>query len=140
VILNTHGASVNSPEVAEDIAIIAAAAPNSPLVLLSDLDEPTEVIRAIQLGARGWSPSGIRQDAPNNTYENIPDYGHIGSSNRRRFAACTCLTLTMDFSPLSQALGIGVPERRLGVQHHNQFSFDESGFLKTPIVAACSSP
>jgi DNA-binding NarL/FixJ family response regulator len=63
VILNTHSASVNSPEVAEDIALIAAAAPNTPLVLLSDLDEPMEVIRAIHLGARGYlsTNSSIQQ-------------------------------------------------------------------------------
>ena len=54
VILNIHGASLNIPEVAEDIAVIAAAAPNTPLLLLSDLDEPREVIRAIHLGARGY--------------------------------------------------------------------------------------
>jgi hypothetical protein len=45
----------------------------------------------------------------------------------------------MYFSPLSQALSIGAPERRLGVQHHIQLNFQESGFLKTPLVAACMS-
>ena len=59
MILNTHGASVNSPEVAEDIAVIAAAAPNTPLVLLSDLDGPREVIRAIHLGVRGYLSTNV---------------------------------------------------------------------------------
>ena len=59
VILNTHGASVNSREVADDMAMIAAAVPNTPLVLVSDLDEPGEVIRAIQLGARGYLSTNL---------------------------------------------------------------------------------
>jgi hypothetical protein len=41
------------------------------------------------------------------------------------------------FFALSQALSIGVPERRLGVQNHIQLNLEESGFLKTPLVAAC---
>jgi DNA-binding NarL/FixJ family response regulator len=59
VILNIHSARASSPEVAEDIATISAATPNSPLVLLSDLDEPREVVQAIQRGARGYLSTSL---------------------------------------------------------------------------------
>jgi DNA-binding NarL/FixJ family response regulator len=59
VILNTHGASASSQEVAEDMATISAAVPSSPLILLSDLDEPREVIQAIQRGARGYLSTSL---------------------------------------------------------------------------------
>ena len=59
VILNTHGASVHSAEVAKEMAMIAEAAPGSPLVILSDLDDAAEVLLASRLGARGYLPASL---------------------------------------------------------------------------------
>src|SRR5215469_5987022 len=44
VVLNTHGASVDSAEVANEMAMIAEAAPGSPLGILLDLDVATQVL------------------------------------------------------------------------------------------------
>ena len=59
VILNTHGASIHSTEVANEMAMIAEAAPGSPLVILSDLDDAAEVLLATRLGARGYLPASL---------------------------------------------------------------------------------
>jgi DNA-binding NarL/FixJ family response regulator len=59
VVLNTHGASVDSAEVANEMAMIAEAAPGSPLVVLSDLDDATQVLLATRLGARGYLPANL---------------------------------------------------------------------------------
>ena len=57
VILNTHAASVSSPEVAREIREITEAAPEATaLIVLSDLEEAAEVHMAMQLGARGYLP------------------------------------------------------------------------------------
>jgi DNA-binding NarL/FixJ family response regulator len=59
VILHTHGASFGTAEVAEEMRAIAETAPGAPLVVMSDLDEATEVHMAMQLGARGFLPAGL---------------------------------------------------------------------------------
>ena len=59
VILNTHGESVHSTEVASEMAMITKAVPGSPLVILSDLDDATEVLLASRLGARGYLPASL---------------------------------------------------------------------------------
>jgi len=59
VILHTHGASFGTAEVAEEMRAIAETAPGAPLVVMSDLDEATEVLMAMQLGARGFLPAGL---------------------------------------------------------------------------------
>jgi len=59
VVLNTHGASVDSAEVADEMAMIAEAAPGSPLVILSDLDDATQVLLATRRGARGYLPASL---------------------------------------------------------------------------------
>ena len=59
VVLNTHGASVDSAEVATEMAMIAERAPGSPLVILSDLDDATQVLLANRLGARGYLPASL---------------------------------------------------------------------------------
>src|SRR4029077_9163593 len=46
-------------DVAGEIAMIAKAAGGSSLVIMSDLDEATEVLLAAQLGARGYLPAGL---------------------------------------------------------------------------------
>jgi DNA-binding NarL/FixJ family response regulator len=59
VILNTHGASLSTAEVADEMKAIAETAPGAPLLVMSDLDEATEVLMAMQLGARGFLPTGL---------------------------------------------------------------------------------
>jgi DNA-binding NarL/FixJ family response regulator len=59
VVLNTHGASVDSAEVANEMAMIAETAPGLPLVILSDLDDATQVLLATRLGARGYLPASL---------------------------------------------------------------------------------
>jgi DNA-binding NarL/FixJ family response regulator len=59
VVVNTHGASFDTAEVANEMATIAEAAPGSPLVVLSDLDDATQVLLATRLGARGYLPTSL---------------------------------------------------------------------------------
>jgi len=59
VLLHTHSASVKIAEITHEIAVIVEAAPSSPLVLLSDLDNAAEVAQAIQLGVRGYLPTNL---------------------------------------------------------------------------------
>ena len=58
VIFNTHGESLRNADVAGEMAMIAKAAGSS-LVIMSDLDDATEVLLAAQLGARGYLPAGL---------------------------------------------------------------------------------
>jgi DNA-binding NarL/FixJ family response regulator len=59
VIFNTHGESLRNADVAGEIAMIARAAAGSSLVIMSDLDDATEVLLAAQFGARGYLPAGL---------------------------------------------------------------------------------
>src|SRR6185369_15814486 len=59
VIFNTHGESLRNADVAGEMAMIAKAAAGSSLVIMSDLDDATEVLLAAQLGARGYLPAGL---------------------------------------------------------------------------------
>jgi DNA-binding NarL/FixJ family response regulator len=57
VILNTHGASISTAEVTDELARIAEAAPGVPLVIISDREEAAEVLLATRLGSRGYLPA-----------------------------------------------------------------------------------
>ena len=59
VILHTHGASLSTAEVADEMKAIAETAPGVPLIVMSDLDDATEVHTGIQRGARGYLPAGL---------------------------------------------------------------------------------
>jgi DNA-binding NarL/FixJ family response regulator len=59
VILQAHSASLGTAEVASEIAMIAEVAPGVPFVVMSDLEDPNEVLLAIQLGARGYLPASL---------------------------------------------------------------------------------
>ena len=50
VVLHAHSASVAAPEVTSEIAMIAEAAPGVPFVVMSDLEDATEALLAIQVG------------------------------------------------------------------------------------------
>jgi len=59
VILHTHSAGLSTAEVADEMKAIAETAPGAPLIVMSDLDDATEVHMAIQRGARGYLPAGL---------------------------------------------------------------------------------
>jgi DNA-binding NarL/FixJ family response regulator len=59
VIFNTHGDSLRNADVAGEMAMIAKATAGSALVVMSELDDATEVLLAAQLGARGYLPAGL---------------------------------------------------------------------------------
>ena len=53
VVLHAHSASVATPELASEIAMVAEEAPSVPFVVMSDLEDATEALLAIRSGARG---------------------------------------------------------------------------------------
>jgi DNA-binding NarL/FixJ family response regulator len=59
VILKTNATSIGASDVADEIAMIANVAPGLPLVIMSELEDATEVLRAIELGARGYLPASL---------------------------------------------------------------------------------
>jgi DNA-binding NarL/FixJ family response regulator len=59
VIINTHGESLCNADVVGEMAMIAKAAVGSSLVIMSDLDDATEVLLAAQFGARGYLPASL---------------------------------------------------------------------------------
>jgi len=59
VILNTNATSIGASDVADEIAMIANVAPSLPLVIMSELEDATEVLRAFELGARGYLPASL---------------------------------------------------------------------------------
>jgi DNA-binding NarL/FixJ family response regulator len=59
VIFNTHGESLRTADVAGEMAMIAKATAGSALVVMSDLNDATEVRLAAQFGARGYLPASL---------------------------------------------------------------------------------
>jgi DNA-binding NarL/FixJ family response regulator len=59
VILRTHTTSIADSNVADEIAIIGNVMPGLPLVIMSELDDATEVLLAIELGACGYLPASL---------------------------------------------------------------------------------
>jgi len=59
VILHTHGASISTAEVTDELAMIAEAAPGVPLAIISDREEVAEVLLATRLGSRGYLPATL---------------------------------------------------------------------------------
>lgn len=58
-ILNTHGAGICTPGVADEMATIAEAAPGVPLAVMSDLDDAMEISEALHRGVRGYLPGNL---------------------------------------------------------------------------------
>lgn len=58
-IVNVGGTAVGSSENQRCIKAIRALMPETPLVVISDREEPEEVLAAFQAGARGFIPSSI---------------------------------------------------------------------------------
>jgi DNA-binding NarL/FixJ family response regulator len=58
-ILNIGSSAISSPGTKQVINQIRTSAPNVPLVILSDSDDPEQVILAFKAGARGFIPIGM---------------------------------------------------------------------------------
>ena len=59
LILNTHGESMDSPEVAGEMATLAKLAPAVPILVMSERCDASEVTSAFGLGARGYLPTSL---------------------------------------------------------------------------------
>jgi DNA-binding NarL/FixJ family response regulator len=59
VILNTHGESMDNPEVAGEMAMLAQLAPAIPILIVSERCDLSEVTLAFGLGARGYLPTSL---------------------------------------------------------------------------------
>ena len=59
IIFNTHTESMGSSEVAGDMAMLAALAPDLPILIMSELCDAGEVTLAFRLGARGYLPTSL---------------------------------------------------------------------------------
>lgn len=57
VMLNIGGCSVRSPDIASCIEAVASLMPDAPLVVISDVDTPTEIVSAFRAGACGYIPT-----------------------------------------------------------------------------------
>jgi DNA-binding NarL/FixJ family response regulator len=62
VVLNLGGSSIDSPDAQCLLEYLTAAMPQVPLVLLSDLEDPFEVVTAFHAGVRGFIPASIEPD------------------------------------------------------------------------------
>ena len=59
LILNTHSESMDSPEVAGEMAMLAKLAPAVPILVMSERCDASEVTSAFRLGARGYLPTSL---------------------------------------------------------------------------------
>jgi DNA-binding NarL/FixJ family response regulator len=59
VILNTHGESMENPEVGGEMAMLAKLAPAIPILIVSERCDLSEVTLAFGLGARGYLPTSL---------------------------------------------------------------------------------
>jgi DNA-binding NarL/FixJ family response regulator len=58
-ILNKHSTYVREAKFVDELSCVAAAAPNLPLAVFSDLDEADDVAEAFKLGIRGYIPTNL---------------------------------------------------------------------------------
>ena len=56
IVFNSHDSSLGSDEVRDEVRAIREAAPGTPLIVMSDLEDGAEVRRAVEHGARGYLP------------------------------------------------------------------------------------
>ena len=57
MIMNVGGDSVLDPPIQHQIKILHAVKPDAPLVIISDIDDPEQVVSSFKLGALGFLPS-----------------------------------------------------------------------------------
>jgi DNA-binding NarL/FixJ family response regulator len=59
IVFNSHDSSLGSDEVRDEVRAIREAAPGTPLIVMSDLEDGAEVRRAVEHGARGYLPAHL---------------------------------------------------------------------------------
>jgi DNA-binding NarL/FixJ family response regulator len=59
LIFNAHGESLTAPGTAAEIELLTCRQPHVPFIIMSDREEPSEVILASRLGARGYLPVSL---------------------------------------------------------------------------------
>jgi len=59
IVFNLHYGRFGSDEVRDEVMAIREAAPGTPLVIMSDLEDAMEVRRAMEHGARGYLPADL---------------------------------------------------------------------------------
>jgi DNA-binding NarL/FixJ family response regulator len=59
IVFNLHSGRFGSDEVRDELIAIREAAPETPLVIMSDLEDAAEVRRAMEYGARGYLPAHL---------------------------------------------------------------------------------
>lgn len=59
ILLNIGGKKVAEPSVAEEIRRLAAEFETAPVIVLADTDELPQIMKALELGARGYIPSSV---------------------------------------------------------------------------------
>ena len=59
IVFNLHSGRFGSDEVRDELIAIREAAPETPLVIMSDLEDAAEVRRAMKHGARGYLPAHL---------------------------------------------------------------------------------
>jgi DNA-binding NarL/FixJ family response regulator len=58
-ILNKHGTPIGDLELAGQLLLLTDLAPSSPIVVLSDIDEADDIVKAFALGIRGYIPINL---------------------------------------------------------------------------------
>ena len=59
LIFNAHGESLSAPGAAAEIELLVRRLPHVPFIVMSDLEDPSEVMLATRLGARGYLPVSL---------------------------------------------------------------------------------
>ena len=59
LIFNAHGESLSAPGAAAEIELLARRLPHVPFIVMSEREDPSEVILANRLGARGYLPVSL---------------------------------------------------------------------------------
>ena len=62
ILLNVGGRKIDDVGVADAIKKIVAEFQSTPLIVLADSDEPSQILRALDCGARGYIPSSVGID------------------------------------------------------------------------------
>jgi DNA-binding NarL/FixJ family response regulator len=59
IVFNSHSGSFGSDDIRDEVMAIREAAPQTPLVIMSDLEDAAEVRRAMEYGVRGYLPAHL---------------------------------------------------------------------------------
>nr|WP_245445008.1 response regulator transcription factor [Mesorhizobium soli] len=62
ILLNVGGRRISEPDVAREIAKLASEFATTPVIVLADTDELSQILKALEYGARGYIPSSVGID------------------------------------------------------------------------------